>query len=149
MTLHGGHGPMRLIDLDNVLPDPWRVARAEDERHERERQERERRELAARQLADEADDPAMAVRAMICPARVCPGVSAGVSAGVPVGVSPDGVEAPAETPPLGWMTVQVSGEMYLPRGDPTHGINHDHARALGGKARRLVLHAAPIAPLQR
>jgi len=39
MTLHGGHGPMRLIDLDNVLPDPWRVARTHDER--------ERRELAA------------------------------------------------------------------------------------------------------
>jgi hypothetical protein len=57
MPLHGGHGPMRLIDLDDVLPDPWRAARAEDERRERERQERERRELAARQLADEADDP--------------------------------------------------------------------------------------------
>ena len=56
MTLHGGHGPMRLIDLDDVLPDPWRVARAEDERRERERQERQRRELAARQSADEAYD---------------------------------------------------------------------------------------------
>ena len=32
MALHGGHGPMRLIGLDDVLPDPWRVARAEDER---------------------------------------------------------------------------------------------------------------------
>jgi hypothetical protein len=58
MTLHCGHGPMRLIDLDDVLPDPWRAARAEDERRERERQERERREMAARQSADEeADDP--------------------------------------------------------------------------------------------
>jgi hypothetical protein len=56
MTLHGGHGPMRLIDLDDVLPDPWRVARAEDQRHQR-----ERRELAAGQddpiPADELDDP--------------------------------------------------------------------------------------------
>ncbi len=57
MPLHGGHRPMRLIGLDDVLPDPWRTARAEDERRERERQEQERRELAARQLADEADDP--------------------------------------------------------------------------------------------
>jgi hypothetical protein len=40
--------------------------------------------------------------------------SLGVSAGV--------LGMPAETPALGWMTVQVSGEMYLPRGDPTHGI---------------------------
>ena len=39
MPLHGGHGPMRLIDLDDVLPDPWRTARQQDER--------ERRELAA------------------------------------------------------------------------------------------------------
>jgi hypothetical protein len=56
MTLDGGHGPMRLIDLDDVLPDPWRAAHAEDERRER-----ERRELAARQHdtipADELEDP--------------------------------------------------------------------------------------------
>lgn len=55
MPLHGGHGPMRLIGLDDVLPDPWRVARAEDERRER-----ERREPAAWQPGtvpeDEADD---------------------------------------------------------------------------------------------
>lgn len=38
MPLHGGHRPMRLIDLDNVLPDPWRTAR------KRERAEQERRE---------------------------------------------------------------------------------------------------------
>jgi hypothetical protein len=31
MTLHGSHGPMRLIDLDTVLPDPWRAARARQE----------------------------------------------------------------------------------------------------------------------
>jgi hypothetical protein len=36
MPLHGGHDPMRLIDLGDVLPDPWRVAR---EQEERERQE--------------------------------------------------------------------------------------------------------------
>jgi len=57
MPLHGGHGPTRLIGLDDVLPDPWRAARAEDERRERERQERERRELAALEPADGADDP--------------------------------------------------------------------------------------------
>jgi hypothetical protein len=32
MPLHGGHGPMRLVGLDDVLPDPWRTARAADER---------------------------------------------------------------------------------------------------------------------
>ncbi len=47
---------------------------------------------------------------MTCPARVCPGVSAGVS------------DMPAETLPLEWMTVQVSGEIYLPPGDPGHGV---------------------------
>jgi hypothetical protein len=67
----------------------------------------------------------MAVRTMTCPARVRPRVSAGV----PVGVSADVVETPAETLPLGWMTVQVSGEMYLPRSDPTHGINREPAQA--------------------
>jgi hypothetical protein len=35
MPLHGGQSPMRLIDLDNVLPDPWRAAREEDERKRR------------------------------------------------------------------------------------------------------------------
>ena len=51
MALHGGHGPMRLIGLDDVLPDPWRAARAEDEHRERERQEHEQHALA-----DEPDD---------------------------------------------------------------------------------------------
>lgn len=39
MPLLGGHRPMRLIDLDDVLPDPWRTAHTQDEqeRHERER----------------------------------------------------------------------------------------------------------------
>jgi hypothetical protein len=41
MPLHGGHGPMRLIELDDVLPDPWRVARAQDERERRGREQRE------------------------------------------------------------------------------------------------------------
>ena len=40
MPLHGGHGPMRLIDLDDVLPDPWRVAREQDESKHR-KQERD------------------------------------------------------------------------------------------------------------
>ena len=31
MPLHGGHPPMRLIDLGNVLPDPWRTEREYDE----------------------------------------------------------------------------------------------------------------------
>jgi hypothetical protein len=42
MPLHSRHGPMRLIDLGDVLPDPWRIAR---EQYERERREQERREL--------------------------------------------------------------------------------------------------------
>ena len=37
MTLHGGHGPMRLIDLDTVLPDPWRQARAREEQERRDK----------------------------------------------------------------------------------------------------------------
>jgi hypothetical protein len=41
VTLHGGHGPTRLIDLADVLPDPWR---AEREQYERERREREHHE---------------------------------------------------------------------------------------------------------
>ena len=36
MPLHGGHGPMRLIDLADVLPDPWRLAREQGEREHRE-----------------------------------------------------------------------------------------------------------------
>jgi hypothetical protein len=32
---------MRLIDLADVLPDPWRVAREQDERERRERKRRE------------------------------------------------------------------------------------------------------------
>jgi hypothetical protein len=56
MTLHGGHGPMRLIGLDDVLPDPWRTARAEDERRERERREQECRDLAVRQPGTLPDD---------------------------------------------------------------------------------------------
>jgi len=39
MPLHEGHRSMLLIDLDDVLPDPWRTAR--------EQEQRERRELAA------------------------------------------------------------------------------------------------------
>jgi len=35
MPLHGGHGPMRLIDLADVLPDPWRLAREQEEREHR------------------------------------------------------------------------------------------------------------------
>jgi hypothetical protein len=42
MPLHGGHSPMRLIDLADVFPDPWRAARDQDER---ERCEEERREM--------------------------------------------------------------------------------------------------------
>lgn len=38
---HGGHGPMRLIDFGDVLPDAWRIQR---EQHERERREQRRRE---------------------------------------------------------------------------------------------------------
>jgi hypothetical protein len=36
MTLHGGREPMRLIDLADVLPDPWKAARAQEERELRE-----------------------------------------------------------------------------------------------------------------
>lgn len=43
MPLRGGHGQMRLIDLGTVLPDPWRLAREQDER--------ERRTHAGRELA--------------------------------------------------------------------------------------------------
>jgi hypothetical protein len=42
MPLHGRHGPMRLIDLGDVLPDPWRTER---EQHQRERREQGRREM--------------------------------------------------------------------------------------------------------
>jgi hypothetical protein len=42
MPLRGGPGrPMRLIDLDAVLPDPWRLAREQDEQRRREQAERE------------------------------------------------------------------------------------------------------------
>lgn len=40
-ALHDGHGPMRLIDLGDVLPDPWRIAGAQDERERREREQSE------------------------------------------------------------------------------------------------------------
>jgi hypothetical protein len=36
MALHGRHHPMRLIDLGDALPDPWRIER---EQHEHERRE--------------------------------------------------------------------------------------------------------------
>jgi hypothetical protein len=36
MPLHGGYGPMRLIDLADVLPDPWKTAREQEERERRE-----------------------------------------------------------------------------------------------------------------
>lgn len=36
MPLHGRHAPMRLIDLADVLPDPWKAARAQEERERRE-----------------------------------------------------------------------------------------------------------------
>jgi hypothetical protein len=42
MPLHGRYGPMRLIGLGDVLPDPWRQAR---EQAERERREQGRREM--------------------------------------------------------------------------------------------------------
>jgi hypothetical protein len=38
MPLHGRHHPMRLIDLSDALPDPWRTER---EQHEHERRELE------------------------------------------------------------------------------------------------------------
>jgi hypothetical protein len=47
MPLHGGSGPIRLIDLDDVLPDPWRVARTRDAQ--------EGRDKARHELDD--DDP--------------------------------------------------------------------------------------------
>jgi hypothetical protein len=56
MTLHGGHGPMRLIDLADV-PDLWKAAR--------EQQERERRENAWRSHSlpsnwdDDDEDPVL------------------------------------------------------------------------------------------
>ncbi len=51
MPLRGGPGrPMRLIDLDTVLPDPWRQVREHDERERRERAERELAGARARQL---------------------------------------------------------------------------------------------------
>jgi hypothetical protein len=37
MPLHGRHQPMRLIDLADVLPDPWRTAREQEERERREK----------------------------------------------------------------------------------------------------------------
>jgi hypothetical protein len=42
LPLHGGHSPMRLVDIGDVLPDPWRVA---DEQDERERCEQEQCEI--------------------------------------------------------------------------------------------------------
>jgi DNA-binding CsgD family transcriptional regulator len=36
LPLHGGYAPMRLIDLDDVLPDPWRT---EPEHHEQDQHE--------------------------------------------------------------------------------------------------------------
>jgi hypothetical protein len=42
LPLHGSHEAMRLIDLADVLPDPWRLAHEHDER---ERREYERREI--------------------------------------------------------------------------------------------------------
>ena len=41
MPLHGGHHPMRLVDLADVLPDPWRTAREQAERERREREHHE------------------------------------------------------------------------------------------------------------
>jgi len=49
MPLRGGdRHPMRLLDLDTVLPDPWRLAR---EQAERQRREYAQRELAAQRAA--------------------------------------------------------------------------------------------------
>jgi hypothetical protein len=31
MPLHGSHPPMRLIDLGDVLPDPWRTAERDND----------------------------------------------------------------------------------------------------------------------
>jgi hypothetical protein len=36
LPLHGGHAPMRLIDLGDVLPDPWRTEREYDEQDQHE-----------------------------------------------------------------------------------------------------------------
>ena len=36
MPLHGGHPPMRLIDLGGVLPDPWRTEPEHDEQDQHE-----------------------------------------------------------------------------------------------------------------
>lgn len=36
MPLHGGHAPMRLIDLGGVLPDPWRTEPEHDEQDQHE-----------------------------------------------------------------------------------------------------------------
>jgi len=36
MPLHGGHPPMRLIDLADVLHDPWRTQRGHDGQHQHE-----------------------------------------------------------------------------------------------------------------
>ena len=36
MPLHGGHAPMRLINLGGVLPDPWRTEPEHDEQHQHE-----------------------------------------------------------------------------------------------------------------
>jgi hypothetical protein len=41
MPLHGGYGPMRLIDLADVLPDPWKAAREQEEREHREQKRNE------------------------------------------------------------------------------------------------------------
>jgi hypothetical protein len=46
-------------------------------------------------------------------------------------------------------TAQVSGEMYLPRSDPTHGMNHEPRARTRRGAERLVPRAAPIAPPRR
>jgi DNA-binding CsgD family transcriptional regulator len=42
MPLHGRHPPMRLIDLSDALPDPWRTER-EQHKHERRELDQERR----------------------------------------------------------------------------------------------------------
>ena len=36
LPLHGGHPPMQLIDLGNVLPDPWRTEPEHDEQDQHE-----------------------------------------------------------------------------------------------------------------
>jgi hypothetical protein len=36
LPLHGGHPPMRLIDLGGVLPDPWRTEPEHDEQDQHE-----------------------------------------------------------------------------------------------------------------